>query len=118
MFVEAGGEIALRTDYAGAPSVNFDLGMPIHEIKWMHEARMTPMQIIVAATQNGARSCDMEKDLGTLEAGKLADILVVKGDPLKDLKALTKVRLVMRAGKILMKIKFIPIQSALLFSVD
>ena len=77
LFVEAGGEVALGTGYAGAPNVDFDLGMPIHEIGWMQEAGMTPMQIIVAATRNSARSCDMDRDLGTLEAGKLADVLVV-----------------------------------------
>jgi imidazolonepropionase-like amidohydrolase len=73
--------------------------MPIHEIEWMQEAGMTPMQIIVAATRNSARSCDMERILGTLEAGKLADIIVVDGDPLADVKALTNTRLVLREGK-------------------
>jgi imidazolonepropionase-like amidohydrolase len=99
LFVEAGGEVALGTDYAGAPKIDFDLGMPIHEIEWMQEAGMTPMQIIVAATRNGARSCDMESELGTLEAGKLADVLVVDGDPLADVQALTNARLVLREGK-------------------
>jgi imidazolonepropionase-like amidohydrolase len=98
-FVEAGGEVVLGTDYAGARQVNFDLGMPIHEIEWMQEAGMTPMQIIVAATRNGARSCNMESELGTLEEGKLADVLVVDGDPLVDVHALTNVRLVLREGK-------------------
>jgi imidazolonepropionase-like amidohydrolase len=99
LFVEAGGEVVLGTDYAGARQVNFDLGMTIHEIEWMQEAGMTPMQIIVAATLNGARSCDMESELGTLEAGKLADVLVVGGNPLTDIHALTKVRLVLREGE-------------------
>jgi imidazolonepropionase-like amidohydrolase len=98
-FVKAGGEVVLGTDYAGAPMVNFDLGMPIHEIEWMQEAGMTPMQIIVATTRNGARSCGMASELGTLEAGKLADVLVVDGNPLADVHALTKVRLVLRDGK-------------------
>lgn len=99
LFVEAGGEVALGTDYAGAPNVNFDLGMPIREIEWMQEAGMTPMQIIVAATKNGARSCNMENELGTLEAGKLADVLVVDGDPLADIHALTSTHLILREGK-------------------
>jgi imidazolonepropionase-like amidohydrolase len=101
MFVEAGGEVALGTDYEGSPKVNFDLGMPIHEIEWMQEAGMTPMQTIVAATRNSARSCDMESDLGTLEAGKLADVLVVDGDPLADVKMLTNTHLVLREGKLI-----------------
>jgi len=99
LFLEAGGEVVLGTDYAGARQVDFDLGMPIHEIKWMQEAGMTPLQIIVAATRNGARSCNIEGELGTLEKGKLADVLVVDGDPLVDVHALTKARLILREGK-------------------
>ncbi len=98
-FVEAGGEIALGTDYAGAPQMAFELGIPISEIEWMMEAGMTPMQIIVSATKNAARACNMEGQIGTLEVGKLADILVVDGDPLTDIHALTKVHLVLREGK-------------------
>ncbi len=98
-FVEAGGEVALGTDYAGAPQMAFELGMPIREIEWMKEAGMTPMQIIVAATKNGARSCNMENEIGTLETGKLADVLVVDGNPLTDIHVLTKVHLVLREGK-------------------
>ena len=99
LFVEAGGDVVLGTDYAGARNVNFDLGMPIHEIEWMREAGMTPLQIIVAATRNGARSCNMESELGTLEKNKLADVLVVDGDPLVDVQALTNTRLILRDGK-------------------
>jgi len=99
-FVKAGGEVALGTDYAGAPNINFDLGMPINEIKYMREAGMTPMQIIVAATRNSARSCDRESDLGTLEPGKLADVLVVNGNPLDDINTLTNIRIVLREGKV------------------
>lgn len=99
LFVEAGGDVVLGTDYAGARNVNFDLGMPIHEIEWMREAGMTPLQIIVAATRNGARSCNMESELGTLEKSKLADVLVVDGDPLVDVQALTNTRLILRDGK-------------------
>jgi imidazolonepropionase-like amidohydrolase len=99
LFVEAGGEVVLGTDYAGAPGVAFDLGMPIREIGWMQEAGLTPMQIILAATRNGARSCNMLDEVGTLEVGKLADILVVDGDPLVDIQALARVYRVLREGK-------------------
>jgi len=98
-FVEAGGEVALGTDYGGAPQMAFELGMPISEIEWMMEAGMTPMQIIVSATKNAARACNIEGQIGTLEVGKLADILVVDGDPLTDIHVLTKVHLVLREGK-------------------
>ena len=100
-FVEAGGKVALGTDYAGAPNVDFDLGMPIHEIEWMQEAGMTPMQIIVAATRNSAHVCNLEHEIGTLEVGKIADVLVVEGDPLQNIHALTNAKLVLRDGVVI-----------------
>ena len=99
-FVEAGGTVALGTDFAGYRGY-FDDGMPIREIRWMREAGMTPMQIIVAATANAARVSNIANQVGTLEAGKVADILVVRGDPLADLETLLDVRLVMREGVII-----------------
>jgi imidazolonepropionase-like amidohydrolase len=97
-FVEAGGKVALGTDYAGAPNVDFDLGMPIHEIEWMQEAGMTPLQIVVAATKHAAHVCNLGQEFGTLEVGKIADILVVDGDPLEDIHALTRTKMVFREG--------------------
>jgi imidazolonepropionase-like amidohydrolase len=67
----------------------------------MLEAAMTPSQIIVAATQNAAHVCGLENELGTLEAGKLADVLVVNGNPLQDVQALTNVQLVIHNGAII-----------------
>jgi imidazolonepropionase-like amidohydrolase len=74
---------------------------PIHEIEWMQKAGMTPMQIIIAATKNAAHSCNMENELGTLELGKLADVLVVDGDPLADIHALTSAHLILLEGKLI-----------------
>jgi len=99
-FVGGGGKVALGTDYAGY-AAEFDLGMPVTEIELMQEAGMTPMQIIVAATQNAARVCNLDHELGTLEPGKVADVLVVNGDPLQDLGALTHIRLVIHNGAII-----------------
>jgi len=96
-FVAGGGRVALGTDYEGY-TCNWDLGMPMTEIRLMAEAGMTPMQIIVAATLNGAGVSNLERDLGTLEQGKIADVLVVEGDPLSDLDALLDVRLVIHEG--------------------
>ena len=99
-FVEAGGQVALGTDYAGY-NAEFDLGMPMTEIELMGEAGMTPAQIIVAATNNAAHVCHLDHELGTLEAGKIADVLVVDGDPLENIHALTDVRMVIHNGVVI-----------------
>lgn len=103
-FAALGGEIALGSDYTDIPQNNFphfELGMPMHEIQCLAGAGLSAMQIIVAATRNAARVCGLGEELGTLEAGKTADVLVVDGDPLRSLAALTDVRLVIHLGEII-----------------
>jgi imidazolonepropionase-like amidohydrolase len=103
-FVKEGVQIALGNDYTAVPQNNFDhfdLGMPMYEINLMSEADMTPMQIIVAATRNAAHVCGLEQELGTLEAGKIADILIISANPLQDLSALTQVKMVIHNGEII-----------------
>jgi imidazolonepropionase-like amidohydrolase len=56
------------------------------------------MGVLVACTRNAAQVSHVDSILGTLEAGKSADVLVVKGDPLADLNALSRVRLVIHDG--------------------
>ena len=99
-FVELGGKAALGNDYGGGPG-KFELGIPMYEIEKMSEAGMTPMQIIEAATQNAAHVLNIEDQVGTLEAGKVADVLVVAGNPLEDLQALTDIRMVIHNGTII-----------------
>ena len=99
-FVQAGGKVALGTDYDGYVTP-FDLGMPITEMKLMQEAGMTPMQIIIAGTINAASVCDLENNLGTIEAGKIADIIIVKDNPLEDLEYLLNVEMVIHNGEII-----------------
>ncbi|MFC1726446.1 amidohydrolase family protein [candidate division KSB1 bacterium] len=99
-FAAAGGKAALGTDYAGYNST-FDLGMPIREIGWMQEAGMSNMQIIVSATKNAAYVCNLKNEIGTLEAGKVADILIVNRNPLKNINHLKNVRMVIHGGKII-----------------
>jgi imidazolonepropionase-like amidohydrolase len=99
-FVKAGGLVALGTDFDGA-RFPFDLGMPIREIRLMKQAGMTPMQIIVAATKNASRVCNLEDRIGTLEKGKIADLLIVKGNPLDDIEALLNPRMVIHGGQII-----------------
>ncbi|HEX8708261.1 MAG TPA: amidohydrolase family protein [Pyrinomonadaceae bacterium] len=64
------------------------------------EAGMSPLEIIRAATINAATLLGADSVLGSLEAGKLADLVAVEGDPLKDSAELEHVRFVMKGGKV------------------
>jgi imidazolonepropionase-like amidohydrolase len=64
----------------------------------------TPMEAIVAATKQGSQIMKMEDEIGTIEEGKLADLLVVDGDPIADIAILqdrSKLALVMKDGKVM-----------------
>jgi imidazolonepropionase-like amidohydrolase len=90
---KAGVKIAFGTDQGVAP--HGDNGL---EFVYMVDAGMPPMAAIKSATSVGAELLGMEKDLGTVDAGKLADLVAVPGDPLFDITAMTKVAFVMKNG--------------------
>jgi imidazolonepropionase-like amidohydrolase len=99
-FVDLGGKVALGNDYGGGPG-EFELGIPMVEIQMMGQAGMTPMQILVACTLNAAHVLRIDHEVGTLEPGKFADILVVNGDPLADINVLKEIRLVIHGGVVI-----------------
>ncbi|MBK8480914.1 MAG: amidohydrolase family protein [Proteobacteria bacterium] len=63
-------------------------------------AELTPLQALGALTRRGAEHLGLGPQLGTITPGKLADLIAVEGNPLADSTALTRVRLVMRSGKV------------------
>jgi imidazolonepropionase-like amidohydrolase len=69
-------------------------------IEGLVELGMTPAQAIVAATRNGAIAAQGLDRFGTLEAGKLADILVLDADPLADIRNIRKLHMVLKDGRI------------------
>jgi len=69
------------------------------EIELFVESGMTPMEAIVAATMENARFFRIDDRLGSVEAGKLADLVLVEGDPLKEIGALRRIKRVMLNGK-------------------
>lgn len=76
-------------------------GLGYHWEMWAHEAgEMTPREVLQAATIDGARIIGVEADLGSLEAGKLADLVVLERDPLEDVRATTDIRWVMKNGEL------------------
>ena len=95
-YVKAGGLIR-----AGSDPNNGLPGLGVHqEMVMFVEAGLTPMQAIQAGTINVAKAFRKDKDYGTLEAGKVADIVIVDGDPLKDIWAVQNVKLVVQGGKV------------------
>jgi imidazolonepropionase-like amidohydrolase len=80
-----------------------DIAVPGHsvhrEIELYAESGFTPMQALQAATLVPARAMHMEKELGSVEAGKRADLVVLDGDPLADVRNVRKTALVMARGK-------------------
>ena len=68
------------------------------EMELFREAGLSPMEIIVAATMENARFFQIDERLGSIEKGKLADIILVEGDPSKDIEAMRRVRMVMLNG--------------------
>ena len=73
----------------------------MNELEMLARSGMSPMQIILASTRDAAHVCRVADILGTLEVGKVADVLVVSGDPLQDLHALEDVRMVIHNGVII-----------------
>jgi imidazolonepropionase-like amidohydrolase len=68
------------------------------EMELMARAGLSPMEVLQAATRNAAQICQVDDRLGTLEAGKLADLVAMPGDPSADLHALRDIRFVMKDG--------------------
>jgi imidazolonepropionase-like amidohydrolase len=97
---EAGVQIALGTD-AGAPGVV--IGKAAHmELKLLIESGLTPMEAIVAGTMSAAAVIRRADDLGTIEPGKLADLIVVASDPLSDVSSSLQIQVVVRDGIIVL----------------
>jgi imidazolonepropionase-like amidohydrolase len=96
MVTERGVKVILGTG-AGSPAVFHGLA-PHDELRLMLAAGMPAMEALKSATRSAAEFIGLDKQIGTLEAGKQADILVVDGNPLEDIGATKRIRLVLRDG--------------------
>ena len=94
----AGGTVVTATD-AGNPLTLH--GPSIYsELEAMQAAGLLPAEIVVMSTRNGALAMGRLRDFGTLEAGKVADLLVLEADPNSDIRAFRRLTHVMRAGRL------------------
>jgi len=97
-FHALGGVVALGNDYGAG--VGTRSGMPLTEMNLLLAAGLSPMEVIEAGTRHAAFVCGQDDHVGTLEAGKLADIIVVDRDPLRDLQAMARVVAVIKGGEV------------------
>ena len=96
--LDAGVIISAGTDGFSAPDAAFPALYEELELL-VNRAGFTPMQAIVAATRNGALSVRKDPDFGTIEAGKLANLVFTRQDPSKDIGALRTLTLTVKRGK-------------------
>ena len=74
--------------------------MNAREFELLVEAGLTPMEAIVTATINASRHVQMDDVIGTIEAGKFADIVAVDGNPLESISELRDIDFVMKGGEV------------------
>jgi imidazolonepropionase-like amidohydrolase len=92
--VTAGGVAALGTDQSSGPAAH-------REMELLVQAGLTPAQVIKIATHNGAAFLGKSDDLGSVEEGKLADLVLLTADPLQDIDNTRAIALVMKGGAII-----------------
>lgn len=94
--VDAGVKFGFGTD--SGPPRRFPGFFEHWEMELMAEAGLTPEQIIAAATKNSAEFLGVSKDLGTLQAGKWADLIVLTRNPIENIRNVRSIDTVMIAG--------------------
>lgn len=98
--------IAAGTDAGNIGTLH---GPALHrELDRMAEAGLTPGQVLHAATRGGAEVIGRSGDLGTIEPGKWADMLVLDADPLLDVRNLRRIHRVVKAGRVFDPVELIP----------
>lgn len=95
-FIEAGAYMGVGTD--AASPLNMHTEAMWREMSALVDSGMTPIQVISAATKTNAEILDQFDELGTIEPGKLADIIIIDGNPLANIDALQHVEIVIKDG--------------------
>ncbi len=74
--------------------------MGILEIEHLVKAGLTEMEALIAATRNAADLCGVQDEVGTVEVGKVADLIALEENPLEDISNIRKLKLVMKNGNL------------------
>ena len=98
---EAAGRIVRAGGHVGIGAHGQIQGIGYHWEMWMlASGGLKPMEVLRAATMGGAEALALAQDLGSLEAGKLADLVVLAKNPLDDIRNTNSVRYVMKNGEL------------------
>lgn len=97
LFVDAGGHLAISGNTNSTKAPGLDLH---HEIQVMADAGLTPMQIIQGTTKWPAEMLGKQDLLGTVEAGKLADVIILGRDPLENVRNMSAIETVILDGRV------------------
>ena len=100
MFIDAGGKVAISGNTNSTKAPGLDLH---HEIQVMKDVGLTPMQIVQGTTKWPAEMIGREDLLGTIEAGKLADLIILDRDPLQDVANMRAINAVIQGGRIVVR---------------
>jgi imidazolonepropionase-like amidohydrolase len=96
-FVRAGGKIYAGTDSSAATTPGLSMH---HEMQLLVDAGLTPMQALMAATSWGAEIAGQARSLGTIERGKLGDLVLLDANPLQDIANTKKIATVIKDGRV------------------
>ena len=96
-FFDAGGLLVAGTDPTGYGATIAGFGSQ-REVELLVEAGLTPVEAIQVASYNGARQLGVEHETGSIETGKAADLIIVNGDPAKNISDLRKTEIVFKDG--------------------
>ena len=97
-FLEAGGTVIASSD----TTLGAMPGMDLHrELQLLVDSGLSPLEALQAATRNPAQLIGQGHELGTIESGKLADLIVIGGDPLQDIRNTQMIEMVIKDGEVL-----------------
>ena len=107
---DAGIPVAMGTD-AGNPGT-FHGPSVFREMELLQEAGLSPMDVLASSTLVAARALDREGDLGTLDVGKMADLIVLSEDPTADVRNAAAIEYVMKGGSLHERAELLPLETA------